>query len=178
VDPKAEARTPPGKGALEFRYAAPNFRSPHRVTFRYRLHGFDRNWIEAGHRPTAYYTNIPPGPYRFEVVASNSEGNWNSPAATVALELEPHYYQTLWFFCLCIFALAGTIITFHLAHVRDSRSRAKMLERCVDERTTELRKEIAERQRAELELVKAKEAAERANRVKSEFLANMRSGRL
>ena len=48
-----------------------------------------------------------------------------------------------------------------------------MLERSVNDRTAELRKEIAERERAELELVKAKEAAEHANRVKSEFLANM-----
>jgi signal transduction histidine kinase/ligand-binding sensor domain-containing protein/CheY-like chemotaxis protein len=173
VDPRTLTRTPPGKGALEFRYAAPNFRAPHRVAFRYRLHGFDRNWIDAGGRPTAYYTNIPPGHYRFEVVASNGEGNWNSAGASLALELEPHYYQTHWFFCLCIFGVAATIIAFHLVHVRDSRNRAKMLERCVNERTAELRKEIAERQRAELELLKAKEAAEHANRVKSEFLANM-----
>ena len=173
VDPRSAVHTPPGKGSLEFRYAAPNFRSPHRVAFRYRLHGFDKSWIDAGGRPIAYYTNIPPGKYRFEVIASNGEGNWNSPGASFSLELEPHYYQTYWFFFLCVFGLAATIIVFHLMRVRDSRNRAKMLERCVDERTAELRKEIAERQRAELELVKAKEAAEHANRVKSEFLANM-----
>jgi signal transduction histidine kinase/CheY-like chemotaxis protein/HPt (histidine-containing phosphotransfer) domain-containing protein len=172
-DPRAAASARPGKGALEFRYSAPNFRSPHRVAFRYRLHGFDRNWIDAGGRTIAYYTNIPPARYRFEVLASNGEGNWNSPSASLALELAPHYYQTYWFFCLCVFALAATIIGLHLAHVHDSQNRAKMLERSVNERTAELRKEIAERQRAELELLKAKEAAEHANRVKSEFLANM-----
>jgi hypothetical protein len=139
VDPRAAARAQPGKGALEFRYAAPNFRSPHRVAFRYRLHGFDRNWIDAGGRPIAYYTNIPPGRYRFEVIASNGDGNWNSSAASLALELEPHYYQTYWFFGLCIFVLAATIIGFHLAHVHDSRNRAKMLERSVNARTAELR---------------------------------------
>jgi len=173
LDPKSVASTPPGKGALEFRYAAPNFRSPHRVVFRYRLHGFDRNWIDAGGRPIAYYTNIPPGFYRFEVIASNGDGNWSFPDASFSFELESHYYQTYWFYCLCIIGVAAIIIAFHMVHVRDTQNRAKMLELCVNERTTELRKEIAERQRAEEELLKAKEAAEHANRVKSEFLANM-----
>ncbi|MBV9611667.1 MAG: hypothetical protein JO091_04310, partial [Acidobacteriaceae bacterium] len=167
------ARGLPGRGDLEFRYSAPNFRSPERVTFRYKLEGFDRDWIDAGPRRTAYYTNIPPGDYRFRVVASNGEGGWSAQAAVSSVSLPPRFYQAFWFYALCGLAVIGLIGGGHLAHVRELRKRESLLEQAVEERTAKLRNEIGERERAEQELVKAKEAAERASSVKSEFLANM-----
>lgn len=167
------ARGLPGPGDLEFRYSAPNFRAPQRVTFRYKLEGFDRDWIDAGPRRTAYYTNIPPGNYRFQVLASNGEGGWSAQPAVASVSLPPRFYQTLWFYGLCGLVLAGLVGGGHLAHVRELRRRKRVLEYAVEERTAKLRNEIAERERAEHELIKAKEAAERASSVKSEFLANM-----
>jgi signal transduction histidine kinase/ligand-binding sensor domain-containing protein/DNA-binding NarL/FixJ family response regulator len=164
---------PPGRGELEFRYSAPNFRSPERVVFKYKLEGFDRDWIDAGTRRVAYYTNIPSGHYRFQVIGSNGGGTWSAASSSLDLFLKPHFYQTLWFYGVCLFALVGLVAGGHVTHVRHLRERKKDLERRVDARTVELRNEIAERERTELELVKAKEAAEKASRVKSEFLANM-----
>ncbi|MBV9613714.1 MAG: response regulator, partial [Acidobacteriaceae bacterium] len=163
----------PGRGQLEFRYSAPYFRAAHRVVFRYKLDGFDRDWIEAADRRTAYYTNIPPGHYRFQVIASNDGGTWSEPGSSQDIFLEPHFYQTPLFYCLGICALLAIAIAAHIAHLRGLRQRKRLLECSVDERTAALRNEIAERERAELALVQAKEAAERASRVKSEFLANM-----
>ena len=45
--------------------------------FRYKLDGFDRDWIDPGTRRVAYYTNVPPGRYVFRVKAANSDGVWN-----------------------------------------------------------------------------------------------------
>jgi signal transduction histidine kinase/ligand-binding sensor domain-containing protein/CheY-like chemotaxis protein len=166
-------KVPPGAGNLEFSYSAPNLRSAHRIKFQYKLEGFDRNWVHAGQRRIAYYTNIPPGQYRFDVQASNEDGSWSSAGDSLRVVLQPHFYQTFVFYGLCIFGLIGLTAAAHLAHIRDLRERERMLERHVDERTAELRNEVAERERAELESVKAREAAERASQVKSEFLANM-----
>ena len=88
----------PGANRLEFQYAGLSFVAPQKVQYRYRLQGFDRGWIDAGSRRSAFYTNLPPGPYRFQVLAANNDGVWNTAGASFALRQLPHYYQTYWFY--------------------------------------------------------------------------------
>lgn len=91
---------------FEFEYAGLSFVAPQKVRYRYKLEGFDKNWTEAGTRRTAYYTNIPPGHYTFRVQACNNDGVWNTAGAALSFELQPHFYQRLWFYAL----LLGTMI--------------------------------------------------------------------
>ena len=65
-----------------------------KIRFRYRLHGFDPEWREAGDRRAAYYTNIPPGRYVFHVVAAEADGVWHAVGASTAITLRPHLYQS------------------------------------------------------------------------------------
>jgi len=98
---------PPGHSHYEFDYAGLSFVAPQKVEYRYQLVGFDPAWVEAGTRRTAYYTNLPHGHYTFRVMARNNDGVWSRQAATVALTVEPHLYQTLWFRLLLALALIG-----------------------------------------------------------------------
>ena len=75
----------PGANRLEFQYAGLSFVAPQKVQYRYQLQGFDRGWIEAGTRRAAFYTNLPPGNYRFRVLAANNDGVWNTAGASFAL---------------------------------------------------------------------------------------------
>jgi signal transduction histidine kinase len=88
----------PGANRLDFQYAGLSFVAPQKVQYRYRLQGFDHGWIEAGSRRSAFYTNLPPGHYTFQVVAANNDGVWNTAGASFALRQLPHYYQTYWFY--------------------------------------------------------------------------------
>jgi signal transduction histidine kinase/ligand-binding sensor domain-containing protein len=95
---------------FQFDYAALSFVAPQKVRYRYILEGFDRGWTEAGARRVAYYTNIPPGRYTFRVQAANNDGVWNTEGASLAFDLRPHFYQTLWFYALLLTAIAGAVV--------------------------------------------------------------------
>jgi signal transduction histidine kinase/ligand-binding sensor domain-containing protein/CheY-like chemotaxis protein len=166
VDPLHGGRVPPGGHELEFHYTAPSFGAAQGIHFRYRLEGFDQEWVQADTRRVAYYTNIPPGSYRFRVKASSADGVESENEASVELYLTPHLYQTPWFYALCIVAAAGVVTSVFRLRLRSLRARQQELEIRVAERTEELEREVLERKRAE-------EAAAAANRAKSEFLANM-----
>jgi signal transduction histidine kinase/CheY-like chemotaxis protein/ligand-binding sensor domain-containing protein len=166
-------KVPAGHSKLEFHYTGLSFSSPRKVRFKFQLVGFDRKAVDAGSQRIAYYTNVPPGTYRFRVTACNAEGIWNREGASVAIYLEPHFYQTVWFYSLSGLLLLASAIGGYRLRIRQISVHEKELESRVKQRTEELQKEIVERKRTEVELQKAKEDAEAASRAKSMFLANM-----
>jgi signal transduction histidine kinase/ligand-binding sensor domain-containing protein len=108
---RQRAEAPPGKGELEIHYTALSFVAPEKTRFKYRLESYDEGWVDADTRRVAYYTNIPPGRYRFRVIASNNDGVWNETGATFEFRLRPHFYQTAWFFALAAFTLLGALVS-------------------------------------------------------------------
>jgi len=92
-----KASVKPGSDTFDFTFTALNLSAPERQRFKYRLEPFDKDWVDAGTRRTAHYTNMPPGEYSFQVIAANSYGIWNTRGAGVRFVLQPHLYQTNWF---------------------------------------------------------------------------------
>jgi signal transduction histidine kinase len=99
----------PGRGELEIRYAALSFRASEKNQYRYLLEGVDPGWVEAGTRRVAYYSNLRPGEYRFRVKACNNDGIWNEAGDSVTLVLQPHFWQTWWFYSIVILAAVGLV---------------------------------------------------------------------
>jgi signal transduction histidine kinase/ligand-binding sensor domain-containing protein len=114
---------PPGDANIEFRYAALSYIVPARIKFRYRLDGFDRDWVEAGTRREASYTNLRPGAYRFRVMAQNVDNNWSECDSPVAFTIAPYFYQRAWFLPLCIAALLGAAWMVYRQRVNRIRQR-------------------------------------------------------
>jgi ligand-binding sensor domain-containing protein len=96
-----------GTDKLEFHYTALSFKVPLKVKFKYKLGGYDRDWVDAGTRRVAYYTNLPPGEYNFEVIASNNDGVWNKTGASFGFEIKPHFYETYWFLISMLIIVGG-----------------------------------------------------------------------
>jgi signal transduction histidine kinase/ligand-binding sensor domain-containing protein/DNA-binding response OmpR family regulator len=156
----------PGPQQWEFHYTGLSLLVPKRSQFRYRLEGFDKDWVDAGTRRTAYYTHLPPGSYTFRVTASNNDGVWSRSGASLRFTLLPHYYQTLWFRLLCAAAVAFAAAAWYRLRVDRLRRIASALREQVAERTRDL-------EWVNAELLQAKDRAEQAALAKSQFLANM-----
>ena len=114
---------------LEFQYTALDFTAPERVRFRYRLLGFDPDWVQANAGRVAEYSKLAPGRYQFHVIACNADGVWNEQGVTVAVRCLPAFWQTLWFRLLLIGAVLGSMgWAVRAWAVRRLRQRLAMLE--------------------------------------------------
>jgi signal transduction histidine kinase len=118
---------PAGAHSFNIHYTAASLRQPEGVRFQYRLDGEDNEWRDAGTRRTAYYTNMAPGSYRFQVRAINEDGVWSAQPASIAFDIPPTVTQTLWFKVLCALA-GGTLLTL-LYRYRLRRVTARLEER-------------------------------------------------
>ncbi len=130
VDPVA-LDLPAGTSRLAIDYSGLSMAEPGRVRFRVRLTGVDRDWTDPGARRQAFYTNLGPGRYRFEVMAANNDGVWNPVPASVALTIPPTFIQTPLFALLCLIAVAGVATLLFRLRLRalTQRIRARMAER-------------------------------------------------
>jgi ligand-binding sensor domain-containing protein len=123
----------PGDGNVEVHYTGLSFVAPHEVGFKYKLEGFDRDWIQAGPRRDAYYTKLPPGSYRFVVTARSSDGAWNEAGHGLQFRLRPHWYQTQWFRAALVLLLGAGALTGYRARMREHLRRERELTRRVEE---------------------------------------------
>ena len=115
-------------------YTAIDLAVPQRVHFRYRLDGHDREWIDAGTRRQAFYTDLAPGRYRFQVAATAGDAPFASPPASLDFTIQPAFYQTRWFLLLVVasvVAVLGLLFRWRLARVK-GQMRALIEERLAE----------------------------------------------
>lgn len=116
IDPSGTLTLAAGTKALEFHYTGINLSAPEKVHYQYRLEGFDRDWVDAGTRRMASYTNLKPGSYRFQVRAASDDGPWST--GTTTLRQRAFFYQTPWFLSLAGLLFIGTIAGAHRTRVK------------------------------------------------------------
>ncbi len=116
--PRDSLRLPPHTRDIEIDYTALSFVAPRKVRFRYKLEGHDSDWQDPQNRRQAFYTDLPPGNYRFHVIASNNDGIWNEAGAEAGFVVLPAFYQTALFRILCVVAVAGTLGLFYMLRLR------------------------------------------------------------
>ena len=108
---------PSGTRHLRFDFAALSFMAPQQNRYRYQLDGYDATWIQGGTRPTASYTNLPPGTYTLRVQSASGMSPWGA-ITTVAFTLRPRIWQTWWFRLLALGLVGGGLVAAYRLRVR------------------------------------------------------------
>ncbi|WP_082591411.1 sensor histidine kinase [Duganella sp. Root198D2] len=127
-------RLPEGTRSLQVDFTALSLALPERVRLRYRLAGMDREWQEAVGRRQAYFTNLAPGKYRFEVNGSNEDGLWNSRGAVLEIDIPPTFIESTWFKLLMVFVIVMTLFIAYAMrlHYLTRQMQERMLERMAE----------------------------------------------
>jgi signal transduction histidine kinase/ligand-binding sensor domain-containing protein len=108
-----EINIPSARQRIAFSFVGLSLAIPERVKFRYRLDGFDHRWSDPISAGEAIYTNLNPGSYNFRVMASNSDGVWNSAEGALGFEIAPMFWQTWWFRLSLLLAFGVTAFALY-----------------------------------------------------------------
>ncbi|MBW8865373.1 MAG: histidine kinase [Verrucomicrobia bacterium] len=126
----SELRIPPGRHRLELAYTGLHFSSPELLKFRYKLEGWDPDWVDAGASRSAVYNLVPPGQYSFKVIACNSDGTWAPSGAELRLNFARYFWQSGWFISIASIALLGAVGgTVRIIERQRSKARLQRIER-------------------------------------------------
>ena len=98
---------------ITFDFAALNFTNSILNKYAYKLEGFNADWIECGNKQSATFTNLDGGTYTFRVKAANNDGVWNETGTHVLVVVNPPYWETWWFYLLCVLVVAGILYAIY-----------------------------------------------------------------
>ncbi|MYN45634.1 diguanylate cyclase [Pseudoduganella sp. FT93W] len=122
--------------SLTVEFAALDFTAPERIVYRYRLDGFDADWISTDAlRRFASYTNLAPGQYSLLVQAADRNGNWSRHTLNLPVVVIPAWYQTLWVRALLVALALAVLVSVVQVRTALLRQRQRALEQQVEERT-------------------------------------------
>jgi signal transduction histidine kinase/ligand-binding sensor domain-containing protein len=129
-------RLPASVHDLSFDFTALSLVASEKVRFRVKLEEQDKGWREVVNERHVHYTNLPPGNYRFRVMAANDSGIWNEEGALLNFSIAPAFYQTTWFRVACVALFLALLWAGYQLRVRQLATEFnRTLEARVSERT-------------------------------------------
>ncbi|MEJ2543931.1 MAG: ATP-binding protein, partial [Calditrichaceae bacterium] len=142
---------------ITFHFRSVYLTAPEQIKYKYILKGFDDHWSPEITNDYVTYSNLSPGEYVFEVMACNSEGEWNQAAAQFSFEIKRPFWQTWWFYVIPMFIIGFLIYILILQRIRSIEKTKMILENRVKLRTRELQEEKTKFEEANRALLAEKE---------------------
>ena len=166
-------RLSPAKRDIRIDFTALTFLQPRNVRFRYRLNGYDDDWVDNDTRRSAFYTKLPPGRYSFRVQSSASGSEWHEPGAILAITVIPRFFET-WWFRVALVSMGIIVLVFAVRHrLSDAHRRGRDLEHVVADRTTALRDREQQLAAQNHQLEAQARALQQLDTARSRFFANV-----
>ena len=125
---------------FSFEFSSLDFTMPEKNQYQYRLEGFDADWIYAGNRRFATYTNVNPGTYVFKVSGSNNDNIWCKEPMSIKIVIIPPFWRTWWFGMLSVILIGILVYTGYHLRILNVEQQKLVLEKEVAERTAQLKR--------------------------------------
>ena len=107
---------------ISFDFNALNYTRTGKNQYKYKMAGYDPEWVEAGGRRFTSYTNLPPGDYLFQVTGSNNDGLWNDNPAEIQVKVYPPPWATWWAYVIYV-SLSGLSIYVFIGYREKNHKR-------------------------------------------------------
>lgn len=127
------------QNVFDISFVALNYTASDKNQYKYKMIGFDEEYIEADDSREASYMNLPSGEYTFHVMASNNDGVWNEEGAKINIIVLPPWWQTWWFITMSSVLIISVFTTLYKLRTRQLKLAKKKLERKVEEATSEIK---------------------------------------
>lgn len=132
---------PPGRSTLEIGFTGIDHSAPERLTYAYKLEGYDADWVNANKRRSAFYTKLPPGEYWFKARAGNNQGLWSETSPPLIVVVEPQWWQSTWFaisaICVLLAGLVGAGRYRQVKELREKQKREEFARRLIESQERE-----------------------------------------
>ncbi len=79
---------------IVFHFAGLSYYNTSENQYKYKLEGFNKNWIQLGNEHSVTFTNLSQGNYTLHVIGSNNDGVWNDEGTSVAIHVSPPWWKT------------------------------------------------------------------------------------
>lgn len=143
---------PAGARRVEVQFVGLSFQAPGKIRYRYRLDGFDGEWIDSGRERVAQFTNLPPGRYTFRGSAANTNGEWSEHEAVLEFDVQPLWWQRRPVQLTLLMLMVGLAVWLPRARVRQLAARERRLKEQVTSATLDLQHQAERLREQNLEL--------------------------
>ncbi|MEO5647595.1 MAG: two-component regulator propeller domain-containing protein, partial [Chitinophagaceae bacterium] len=128
--------------SIAFNFASLDFASPGQYNFYYQMDGYDKEWIDAGNRSYASYTNLPPGKYVFKVKAVNNLSAGPDKIKTIVIKIKPPFWITWWFISLTIILITSLVYLLVRRRIKQIHNEAGFKQRLAESEMMALRAQM------------------------------------
>lgn len=143
---------------VSFEYVGLNYTNPSSTKYKYRLLGFDNEWLDAGISRRVSYSNLPAGEYQLQVIAGNNDNKWSEPGLSLDIIVKPAPWNTWWAYILYTLAIALMLLIYSRLLNRKlviEQQQKLYLEQQVREKTEKFKSKNIELAQANKQLEKA-----------------------
>jgi signal transduction histidine kinase/ligand-binding sensor domain-containing protein/class 3 adenylate cyclase len=111
---------------IRFKISALDYFQPESNHFKYRLVGFQDEWIDNQSNPIIGFTNLPGGKFTLEVNASNSDGVWSKTPSNLNFSVDSPWWLSFWAYLIYFVIFVSTIVIFVYSHRKKLRNERKI----------------------------------------------------